>query len=557
MANSLINKILESVHKNPSKVVMIFMGNDGSEELITGEVWYQEVITTANILYENGVRKQDVVLLALPHSRALLGVFWAAMYLGAIPSIFPYPMSFSKLGNYPELIQTLVKNSGVKTIATTEKLSNDLKSTNLSSQVIVFENEISSFSALSTKPLAQPALGAEIAYLQHTSGTTGLQKGVLISESSIKNFVASFSQALTLNSEDVIINWLPLYHDFGLFAGLVMPFVLGIPTIIMSPFKWMRRPKSLFQAIDKYRATIYWTTNFGYHHCVNHVHDKDLNGIDLSHLKAVVSGGEPIRHHSQKLFFDKFAPYGLSLNALVAGYGMAENTLAVSVGYNSTNFVDWIDPQKSQDTGIASPEAENSSNAIPVVSCGLPLPGVDIAIVNQNHSLLSERNIGEVIFRSPFLFSGYHNRPDLTNKVLRDGWFYSGDIGYMANGHLYIFGRKKDLIIVDGKNIYPEDLEGIAQNTPGIVAGGIVAFAISNYKLSTEQIIIICELQKSVQEEQRQNIELEIRKEIKQKLGVILNEIHLVKKGWIVKTNNGKISRKDNRNKYQLQLSNT
>ena len=395
------------------------------------------------------------------------------------------------------------------------------------------------------------AMGEQIAYIQYTSGSTGRQKGVRLSHRAILNFIQSYATALDIRPQDVIVNWPPLYHDLGLFSGIVLPLTTGIPLVLMSPFKWVHNPQALLEVIQKYGGTHCIFPNFGLNHTLRSVKDQNLKELDLSSLRFVGLGGEPILYDSIKDFFNFFKAYGLAATAIKPGYGMAENTLAATVTKMQDKVsVDWVDVRTLYDESRAVPADSNQKSAIPVVSCGLPLDGVDVGIVDSGRNHLPERSVGEIAIRTGFLFSGYHLNPELTAEVMDDGWYYTGDIGYLAKGHLYVCGRKKDLIIKGGQNVHPEDLENLANTVAGIKAGRAVAFGINDPRTGSEKIVMVCELVSGVTQEDRVNISRELRRRVFHELYVSLSEVRFVEPGWVVKTYNGRMIRSANRTKY-------
>jgi acyl-CoA synthetase (AMP-forming)/AMP-acid ligase II len=273
--------------------------------------------------------------------------------------------------------------------------------------------------------------------------------------------------------------------------------------------------------------------------------------LDLSTLRFVGLGGEPILYDSIKDFFDFFKAYGLAATAIKPGYGMAENTLAATVTKMQDKVsVDWVDVRALYDERKAVPADFNRKGSISVVSCGLPLDGVDVVIVDSSRNHLSERSVGEIAIRTGFLFSGYHSNPELTAEVMHDGWYYTGDIGYLAKGHLYVCGRQKDLIIKGGQNIHPEDLETVANSVSGIKPGRAVAFGINDARTGSEKIVMVCEQVTGIDKEERGNIGRELRRCVFHELYVSLSEVHFVESGWIVKTYNGRMVRSANRMKF-------
>ncbi|MEK6255843.1 MAG: AMP-binding protein, partial [Chloroflexota bacterium] len=389
----------------------------------------------------------------------------------------------------------------------------------------------------------------KIAFLQHSSGTTGLQKGVALSHQSVLNQLSSYSKAINLTSDDVIVSWLPLYHDMGLVAGFVMPLVAGIPLVLMSPFEWVRKPHMLLNAIHQYNGTLAWLPNFAYNHIARTVRPQFVDGVDLSKWRAVINCSEPVLVESHQVFSDKLSEYGFVESALSTCYAMAENTFAVTQSKLGTSpKIDVIDLVAMQEERQARP-ANNGKAEVSVVSCGKPIEGTELRVISDK-SDLPERHIGEIAVRSNSMLTEYYHRPDLTTQEIRAGWYFTGDMGYIAEGELFITGRKKDLIIVGGKNIYPQDLEAIANDIEGIYPGRAVAFGIFDERLGTEGVVLVCELKGPSDEDGQYQIEKELRGLISKATEIALSDIRLVAERWVIKTSSGKIARDDNRKKY-------
>ncbi len=550
---SIVEPFVEKTLENPARIAIILISDDDSEEKISYGQLHSKAISWAQTLQPNAIKKQDIVIVCLNHSPELVAAFWGVLYAGAIPIISHYPEHAPNRDKFKEQICSLVKNSGARGLITIPQLQIELGESlrDLNCQAI-------SAAEILTRPgkqdLSVPkdyALGEQIAYIQYTSGSTGRQKGVRLSHRAILNFIQSYATALDIRPRDVIVNWPPLYHDLGLFSGIVLPLTIGVPLVLMSPFKWVHNPKALLEAIQRHGGTHCIFPNFGLNHTLRSVKDQNLKGLDLSSLRFVGLGGEPILYDSIKVFFDFFKSYGLAATAIKPGYGMAENTLAATVTKMQDKCsVDWVDVRSLYDERRAVPAVSNQKGSIPVVSCGLPLDGADVAIVDAGRNHLPERSVGEIAIRTGFLFSGYHLNPELTAEVMDDGWYYTGDIGYLAKGHLYVCGRKKDLIIKGGQNIHPEDLENIANTVSGIKPGRAVAFGINDPRTGSEKIVMVCELMSGVGQEDRANISRELRRCVFHELYVSLSEVRFVESGWIVKTYNGRMVRSANRTKY-------
>jgi fatty-acyl-CoA synthase len=373
---------------------------------------------------------------------------------------------------------------------------------------------------------------------------------------SVLNQIRAYSQAIELGPQDVVVSWLPLYHDMGLIAGFVMPLVCGVPLVLMSPFKWVRDPRVLMQAIHKHHASLCWLPNFAYNHSARAIRPRDMDGLDLSSIRLLINCSEPVWMESHQAFLAKFGPYGLKAQALSTCYAMAENTFAVTqYPAGRPAQVDWVNTRRLQEQRRAGPDRPELTISTPMVSCGFPIPGTQIRVVDEHGDPLPERRVGEIALRSDCMLSGYYRRPDVTAQAIREGWYYTGDMGYLAGGELYITGRKKDLIIVGGKNIYPQDLEAIANTTPGLVPGRSVAFGLFDQSLGSENVVMICELEDSAAgDDGKRAIEMDLRRRIVQRSEVALSDVRLVNKRWLIKTSSGKISRSANREKYVKEI---
>ena len=550
---SIVEVFVEKTLEHPDRIAITLISDDNSEENISYGQLHSKAISCAWTLQSNGIKKQDIVIICLNHSSELVAAFWGILYVGAIPVISHYPEHVPNRDKFKEQICSLVRNSGARGIITLPDLRVELGDSlrDLDCQAIS-ANEILTWPV--NMDLSVPedyASGEQVAHIQYTSGSTGRQKGVRLSHRAILNFIQSYAVALDLRPQDVIVNWPPLYHDLGLFSGVVLPLITGIPLVLMSPFKWVRNPKALLEIIQKHGGTHCIFPNFGLNHTLGSVKNQNLKGLDLSTLRFVGLGGEPILYDSIKDFFDFFKAFGLAATAIKPGYGMAENTLAATVTkIEDAVSVDWVDVRSLYDERRAVPADSNQKGSLPVVSCGLPLDGVDVGIVDSSRSHLPERSVGEIAIRTGFLFNGYHQNPELTAKVMHDGWYYTGDIGYLAKGHLYVCGRKKDLIIKGGQNIHPEDLETVANSVSGIRPGRAVAFGIDDTRTGSEKIVMVCELTAGTPKEERGNIGRELRRSVFHELYVSVSEVRFVESGWIVKTYNGRMVRSANRIKY-------
>lgn len=529
-------------------------------------------------LHAKGIESDEVVILILPHGEDLVAAFFGAILHGAIPSIMPFLTEKLHAEQYFRSLQSLFSITRPAAVVTYSEFKEQAQVAAAGGSirtVLVAEDISASFSSgnhFDTSQL-QELNGLDrpvssLALLQHSSGTTGLQKGVALSHQAIFNQLVSYSQALRLEASDVIVSWLPLYHDMGLIAGFIMPILLRVPLVLISPFDWVRAPQRLLQAIHRFRGTLCWLPNFAYHFCAQKIRDRELEGIDLGCLRSVINCSEPMHWKSHAAFLRRFQPYGLREEALATSYAMAENVFAVTQGGIEDRItVDIIDATTFSASQLALPVnvsaddlADASTRVMRLLSAGKPIDGTRIRILSADGMDLPERHIGEIALQSNCLLTGYYRRPDLTEKAFLDGWYLTGDLGYLTNGELFVTGRKKDLIIVGGKNIYPQDLENLASEVQGVHPGRIVAFGVFNEDVGTEDVVLVAEIDDEIAGQtdtagdrgvkNREHIAREIRQRVTRGSEVALRHVYLVDRNWLIKTSSGKVARSANKTKY-------
>ncbi len=551
----------------PDRVAIQLLYARQPDQLLTTRALLHGAAGYAHALAETGIQPGEVVILILQHGEALLEAFLGAILHGAIPSIMPFlteklsPEQYrhslaalfeitapAAVVTYPEFVEE-VRQALAGAPADGTHSQEEAHPTGGSVRQVIVSTEVRPVAAIDFSTLRgferQPE---DIVLLQHSSGTTGLQKGVALSHAAVFNQLESYSAALHLHVQDVIVSWLPLYHDMGLIAGFLMPVLEGIPLVLMSPFDWVRAPYRLLQAVSGHRGTLSWLPNFAYNFCAQKIRDRDLEGVDLSSWRAISNCSEPMAWRSHQMFQERFQSFGLRPEALATCYAMAENVFAVTQGgIDDPVTVDVIDQRSYLIDRIARP-AVDGQPSIRMLSCGRPVANTQVRVLDEKRRELPERQVGEIALLSDCMLSGYYHRPDATAKAFHDGWYLTGDLGYMADGEVYVTGRKKDLIIVGGKNIYPQDLEVLAGEVEGVHPGRVVAFGVFNEEVGTEDVVIVAEVDnEAVDREQLAN---EVRQCVTRGSDIALRTVHLVERGWLLKTSSGKVARSANRDKY-------
>ena len=536
----------------PDEIAIRFVSQDTCEE-----VTYRKLVEGAErygyALNQAGIEPGEPVVVILQHGQSLVYAFFGAILGGCIPSIMPYLTEKLSPDRYRESLESLIAITQPAAIITYPEFASEIQKATKpgdSVRAVLLCDQIEGMT-VSADELWRGLERSEddIVLLQHSSGTTGLQKGVALSHRAVMNQLDAYSKAIQLVEDDVVVSWLPLYHDMGLIAGFLMPILSGKSLVLMSPFEWVRAPYRLLQAVSLYRGTLSWLPNFAYNFCAKKIRDRDLEGIDLSSWRAVINCSEPMRWASHETFYERFKDYGLRHEALATCYAMAENVFAVTQGGISSDVtVDTIDRVQLREQRVAVPTAPGD-HAIRMLSAGHAIPNTAVCVLGPEHQPLEERKLGEIALKSDCMLTGYYHRDDLTEEAFHEGWYLTGDLGYLVDGELYVTGRRKELIIVGGKNIYPQDLEELASEVPGVHPGRLVAFGVFNERSGTEDVVVIAETDEE-DEAERRRISHEIREKINNGSDVTARFVEIVDRMWLIKTSSGKVARNANRDKY-------
>jgi acyl-CoA synthetase (AMP-forming)/AMP-acid ligase II len=548
----------ERYQLTPDKVAVTLLHSGQPDRPVTYRDLVHGAAGYAKTLEENSVQPGDVVILILQHGIDLLYAYFGTILHGAIPSIMPFLTEKLLPERYRADLASLVAVTRPTAIFTYPEFEPEvraaLKPGEDSVKAVIVSNQahgpvqpdFDSFGGLQRQP-------EDIVLLQHSSGTTGLQKGVALSHQAVINQLKDYGEAIHLNPDDVFVSWLPLYHDMGLIACWLMPILMGSPLVVLSPFEWVRAPYRLLQAVSKYKGTLSWLPNFAYNFCAQKIRDRDLVGVDLSSWRAISNCSEPMRWEAHQAFHERFKSYGLKYEALNTCYAMAENVFAVTQGgADGPVIFEDIDRDSLQVDKVARPAVADKPG-IRMLGAGKAIKNTEVSILDAKGHPLPDRQVGEVALKSDCMLTGYYHRPDATEKAFVHGWYLTGDFGYLVDGELYITGRKKDLIIVGGKNIYPQDLELLAYEVPGVHAGRASAFGVFNDASGTEDVVMVAEVD-SDDPAEHQQIADGIRSTVTRGSAVALRHIHIVGKHWLVKTSSGKTARSANREKFLKEM---
>jgi fatty-acyl-CoA synthase len=510
-----------------------------------------EVITYGSLLDRASVvagqlavlqcEKGDVALLFVRHHPDLYAIFVGCMLQGTVPSLMPYPNPKQDSALFWKSHRELLARIQPRLLIVSASLEADF-----AENLPDFRDRICQAEGLTKGTPMAPEWFAinDVAFLQHSSGTTATKKGVMLSHQEVLAQVAAYQSAIGLNERDVVASWLPLYHDMGLISCFIMTLVTGATLVALDPFEWVGAPSSLLEIIERHRATFCWMPNFAFHHIANATRRGRV--YDLSSIRAFINCSEPCKAESFELFVTRFAESEIQAHQLQVCYAMAENVFAVTqTSLSHPPYVLEVDRDAFEREGRAVP-----GQGLRLLSCGRAIDGVDIRISGDNGMPRPDGSVGEITIRSPFLFSGYYRQTEKTAHALRLGWYYTGDLGFLSEGELFVTGRNDDLLIAYGRNYYAHEVESIANTVSGLIPGRCVAFAVTSETAGTNHVILIAETYAAG--------DLTLVRRIKETVigecGLAIHQVLLKEPGWLIKTTSGKISRGANRDRY-LQSS--
>lgn len=492
-AQSLIEVLEWHVDRHADRVHLRLASDGAGEDLTYGNL-YAEALTLAGRLRARGVAPGERVALMLPTQRAFFTLFFGILMAGGIPVPLYPPYRREEIADHLRRQAAILSNAETKlliTVPAAKRLDPLLLSLVPSLEAIATPDELAHGAA---EPALRGAKPDATALLQYTSGSTGQPKGVILTHANLLANLRALGEAAAITPEDVFVSWLPLYHDMGLIGAWFGSLYFGIPGVMMSPLTFLARPERWLHAIHAHRATLTAAPNFAYELCVRQIQNADLDGLDLSSLRLAVSGAEPVNPDTLKRFTSRFEPYGLRPEALTPAYGLAESAVGVTLTPPGRGpKIDAIQREALIRDRQAIPAPPSDPTAIAIVSCGVPLPQHEVRIVDDAGGPLEPRHVGHVEFRGPSSTPGYFRNPDATRKLRHDGWLDTGDMGYLADGELYLSGRAKDMIIRGGQHLFPEPLEEAVSGLDGIVPNGVAVFGIPDPAMGTERLVVFAE----------------------------------------------------------------
>ncbi|AHC37060.1 MULTISPECIES: non-ribosomal peptide synthetase [unclassified Pseudomonas] len=495
LPRTLVQSLQQRAEQTPDQVALRFLAESAEQSIVLS---YRDLDlrarTIAAALQANAALGERAVLL-FPSGPDYVAAFFGCLYAGII-AVPAYPPESTRRHHQARLL-SIIADAEPRLLLTIASLGDGLAQLENAPPVLSVDTLDAQIADSWRAPDLQPD---DIAFLQYTSGSTALPKGVQVSHGNLvaNEVLIRRGFGIDVNPDDVIVSWLPLYHDMGLIGGLLQPVFSGVPCVLMSPAYFLGRPLRWLEAISEYGGTISGGPDFAYRLCSERVSESALARLDLSQWRVAYSGSEPIRLDTLERFAEKFARCGFTANSFFASYGLAEATLFVAGGRRGQG----IPALRVDEQALAANRAEPGQGSA-IMSCGTSQPDHGVLIVDP-HTLseLADNGVGEIWASGPSIAHGYWRNPEASAKtfVQHAGrtWLRTGDLGFIREGELYITGRLKDLLIVRGHNLYPQDIEQTIEREVEVVRKGrVAAFAVNDQ--GQEGIGIAAEISRSVQ----------------------------------------------------------
>ena len=549
--STLVDALAWHATRHPERVHVRLLEESGESATLTYGGLHDGARRVAGGLVERGLAPGESVAIMLPTGFEYLQAFFGVLLAGAVPvPIYP-PARLSQLEDHLRRHARILDNARARRLVTFGPAL--AVSRLLSAQIDALQGVLDVSELLRCTPAERDwlPLPGDTAFLQYTSGSTGSPKGVVLTHSDLLESLNAMHQALEIEDGDVFVSWLPLYHDMGLIGAWLGSLYYAMPLVLMSPLVFLARPLRWLEAIHRYRATLSGGPNFAYEICRRRIAESELAGLDLASWRVAFNGAEPVSPATQDGFAVRFSPCGFDPNALTPVYGLAEATLGVAftpVGRGPR--YDLVDRETMQEQRRAERVEERDDATVTFVGSGFPIPGFEVRTVDDSGRETSEREVGRIQFRGPSTTSGYFRNPEASRTLFDDDWLESGDLGYVADGELFITGRVKDLIIRGGRNVYPYEIEEAAGEVEGVRRGCVAVFGSEDPLSGTERLVVAAETREK-EPGARSWMKKAIEEAAIQHIGSPPDDVVLVPPYTVLKTSSGKIRRIAVRDLYE------
>ncbi|MCF2515481.1 fatty acyl-AMP ligase [Sphingomonas sp. G124] len=495
-----------------------------------------------------GLEKGDRIALVAETGPEFAACFFGAIYAALWPVPLPLPTSFGGRDAYVDQLEVMLTSSDPKLFLYPSELTDFANAA--AERRAVTARDWESLQAIEPTPGTLPTAGEhEIAYLQYSSGSTRFPHGVAVTHRALLDNLRAHGISTEIQPTDRCISWLPWYHDMGLVGCMLSPLALQVSVDYLKTEDFARRPLAWLDLISRNPGTsLSYSPTFGYDICSRRMSSQTraADRFDLSRWRLAGNGADMIRPDVMQAFVDSFADAGFKASAFCPSYGLAEATLAVSIMPPGEGIrLELV--EESELSGVGTPAQERPRRYRAIVNCGKPVEGMEIEIRSADGNQLADRSIGKVWVRGSSVMVGYFRDPESTEACMKDGWLDTGDMGYMSGGYIFIVGRAKDMIIINGKNHWPQDIEWAVEQLPGFKSGDIAAFAITGPSgEETPAVLVHCRVSDP---EERGKLRDDIRERVRAITG-ISPVVELIPPRTLPRTSSGKLSRTKARNLY-------
>jgi acyl-CoA synthetase (AMP-forming)/AMP-acid ligase II len=557
---STIHRLIEALEcDNGPHNRMTFVDDAGSEASISYRELAEQTFQRAGALRELGVREDDLVMLALPASVDHVVTMMACVMLGGLPCTVPIPGK-RMTTTATQVVDVACELYEPRLVIATAAGAASLQDLAARTRVrIADEAVLQAAAAAGTQPVISSKHDHDAHHVQLTSGSTSYPKAAVLSHLNVISNVLGIggSVAFDIDRGDSTASWLPLYHDMGLLT-LLSNLHYRAPLLMMQPNSFIRNPLGWLKRVAAACATTTSVPTFALRYCVRRFNAAAMRDVDLSACRNIFIGGERVDETTLRDFATTFAPYGLDASALQPCYGMAESTLAVSMHrawhtgrVEDARYVmpDRIDKQALIEQQQANAVDSHDDTAETVLAMGTPIIGMDFRVVDDHGHVRAERKVGEVAIRGSSVMLGYLNPEDgsINPAKNHEGWFMTGDIGYVSCGQLYILGRKKEIIIIRGSNYFPHEIEETLAQHPMLYKSSCIAFGLPDHANGTERLVIAVEARPVDATAQTRS---ECQSLLQQQIGFAAQDICFVEPGALPRTTSGKLQRVKCRDLY-------